>query len=121
MSPKTRTPESYVLKAVLDYLAAEHVLALRMNTLAMPTADGKRFIKAGVKGMADVLAFPQFEVNGMLRVVSVPWPTWIEVKAEGGKQSEYQKSFQAMVEREGHCYIVVHSIEELKVALKGIL
>ncbi|HEY1209161.1 MAG TPA: hypothetical protein VGE85_07320 [Terracidiphilus sp.] len=117
------TPEGQVLKAVLDYLAARHILAFRMNTLAMPTPDGKRFIKAGVPGMADVLAF-SFEQCGEpidedhrcygRSIV----PLWIECKAAKGKQSELQKSFQEQVEREGHRYIVARSIEDVEQALK---
>jgi hypothetical protein len=103
------TPEGALLKAVLQYLSARHILAFRMNTLAMPTADGKRFIKAGVPGMADVLAFPQ--VNGY------PGICWIEVKAEKGKQSPLQRSFQEQVEREGHRYILARSVDDVAAAL----
>jgi hypothetical protein len=120
------TPEGAVLKAVLQYLAARHVLAFRMSTLAMPTPDGKRFIKAGVPGMADVLAFPHKEVRfgpcadraSSIKLGETIEPFWIECKAAKGKQSELQKSFQAQVEREGHRYIIARSVEDVEAALK---
>jgi hypothetical protein len=126
------TPEGAVLKAILQYLAARHVLAFRMNTLAMPTADGRRFIKAGVPGMADVLAFPTPEkcptchdnlgcYDDFGEAVScgqlLTIPLWIEAKAVKGKQSELQKSFQAQVEAEGHRYIIARSIEDVEAVL----
>ena len=97
------TPEGQVLSAILQFLAAKHVLAFRMNTLAMPTADGKRFIKAGVKGMADVLAFPPNKPV-----------LWIEAKAPKGVQSEFQSSFQERVEAEGHSYVLARCIEDVE-------
>jgi len=101
MNP-TKTTEAQTLKAIMDWLQAKGILAYRMNVLAMPTADGKRFIKAGVPGMADILAFP-----GAFCVY------WIEVKAPKGIQSELQKSFQKQVEDHGHRYIVARSLEDV--------
>jgi hypothetical protein len=111
------TPEGAVLKAILGYLAARHILAYRMNTLAMPTADGKRFIKAGVPGMADILAFPNYIEPVARKGFQFTVPTWIEVKSATGKQSDLQKSFQAQVEAEGHKYILARSIEDVEAAL----
>lgn len=116
---RKQTPEGALLRLVMDWLAAEHILAYRMNTLAMPTADGKRFIKAGVLGMADVLAFPQLFYSDGIHPTAVraPYPVWIELKAPKGKQSDFQKSFQAQVEAEGHSYILAHRLEDVQAAL----
>jgi hypothetical protein len=38
---------------------------------------------------------------------------WVECKATKGKQSEYQKVFEADVLRNGGEYICVHSLDEL--------
>lgn len=121
---KNAISEAQILRSILDYLAARHVLAFRMNTLAMPTADGKRFIKAGVRGMADILAFPP----GVHNTLCAGWETlytspatlvyWLEVKTEKGKQSEFQKSFQAQVEAEGHTYRVVRSVQDVEDLLR---
>lgn len=103
--------EREIQRAILDYLAAKHVLAFRMNSgAAVREYKGKtRKIIFGVPGMADILAFPilPHEYGSVL---------WIECKAEKGKQSELQKSFQAQVESEGHKYIVARSIEDVMAA-----
>jgi hypothetical protein len=119
------TPEGAIVRAVLDYLAAEHILAFRQNTGAMASEykGKKRFMRFGVAGMADVLAFPLVKRRvdtcfGNV-ITDVVVPTWIEVKAEKGKQSDLQKSFQALVEGHGHRYVVIRSIEDLKEALRA--
>jgi hypothetical protein len=104
-----KTPEGYVQSAILDYLDAKHVLAFRMNTGAVKLASG--FVRFGVKGMADIIAF------GNTRMPRLPRVIWIECKAAGGRQSEEQKSFQAQVEEAGHTYIVARSIDDVAVVL----
>ena len=47
--------ESPVQRLILDWLAAEHILAFRMNTGVAKFDD--RFVRFGTKGMADILAF----------------------------------------------------------------
>jgi hypothetical protein len=104
--------ESEIQKAILDYLAARHILAFRMQTGASVSEyKGKtRMVRYGTPGMADILAFPMritWENEGVI-------PLWLEVKADNGKQSEMQKSFQAQVEDEGHVYAIVRSIEDVE-------
>lgn len=115
------TPEGAVLKAVMAYLAARRVLAFRMQSGAavqQNATGGKRFMRFGTLGMADVLAFPHVHTGEMNYTrdgeITYPYPLWLECKAGKGKQSEYQKSFQAQVEAEGHTYAVVRSIEDVK-------
>ena len=117
------TPEGAVLRQIMDYLAARHVLAFRMQVGAVSAQhEGKkRFMRFGTAGMADVLAFHKRRagwlsnpaIKGDYRT-DIITPTWIEVKAPKGKQSPLQKSFQEMVEREGHLYIVARSIDDLE-------
>jgi len=97
-----KTPEGHLLKSALEYLELKRVLAFRMNTGAFKTDT--RFVRFGVPGMADVLAFKQF--NNI--------PCWLELKAPKGVQSALQKSFQQQVEAEGHVYAIIRSIEDLK-------
>ncbi len=119
----SKGPEALTQKLILDWLAANHVLAYRMNTGAgkFSNADGKeRFMKFGVPGMADILAFPRNN-----RIV---WSNydhsketqvcWIEVKAPKGKQSDLQKSFQAQVQECGHMYILAYDLDIVKAALR---
>jgi hypothetical protein len=101
---KRQTPESAVLAEVLQCLANRQILCFRMNVGAHKV--GSRFIRYGVKGMADVLAFPKGKA-----------PLWIEAKANT-KQSADQAIFQQVVEADGHWYLVAHSYEELEAFLK---
>lgn len=106
-------------KAILDYLAAKRILAFRMNTGAMKAEyKGKmRFMRFGVPGTADVLAFPKAAWNPETRATLDYWntlPVWIEVKDLKGKQTEVQKSFEALVVMHGHRYILARSLEDVK-------
>lgn len=116
-------PEAQTQKLILDWLAAEHILAFRMNSGSVVSEyKGKsRLLSFGVPGMSDILAFPKNN-----RVVwsnydhsKETYACWIEVKAPKGKQSELQKSFQAQVQEQGHMYVLCHSLEDLKEALRG--
>jgi hypothetical protein len=113
------TLEGAILKQILDYLAARHIFAMRMNTGAVASEykGKKRFMRFGTLGMADILAFPQIKINGTLRTVCSPFPVWIEVKSPEGKQSKLQRSFQEKVENEGHKYIIARSKDDVEAAL----
>ena len=52
--------ESPVQRLILDWLAAEHIFSLRMNTGVAKFDD--RFVRFGVKGQGDILAFPKYKV-----------------------------------------------------------
>ena len=92
------TPEGQVVRACLDLLAAERILAFRMNTGAVKV--GKRFFRFGTVGMADILAFPY------------GWVLWVECKATT-KQTAEQKSFGDLVTHHCHDYIIVEDSDEL--------
>lgn len=112
--------ESAILRQILDYLAAKHVFALRMNTGAVSAEHNgkKRFMRFGVPGQADILAFPWRErhciIHGTAGVFKYILPTWLECKTETGKQSDLQKSFQAQVEAEGHLYVIARDVSDLE-------
>jgi hypothetical protein len=110
--------ESQIQKAILDYLAARHVMSFRMQVGAFSSEykGKKRFMRVGTPGMADILAFPRKLIcdNGNDKWDMTPFPLWLEVKSDTGKQSELQKSFQAQVEAEGHGYAIVRSIDDVE-------
>ena len=114
--------EAAVQRAILDYLAARHVLAFRMQSGAtMSSYKGKtRLVRYGTPGMADILAMP-IDVNSVCEALLAVRPIWIECKAEKGKQSELQKSFQQQVESHGHKYVVARSIQDVEDALPSFL
>ena len=116
---KTTASEAQISQSIMDYLAAEHVFAVRMNSGArFGETNGKKWaIHMHAPGTADILAFVQ--VNPRAGKPQF-WPTkavWLEVKDAKGKQSDLQKSFQEQVEREGHIYRLVRSIDDVKEAL----
>lgn len=104
------TPEGEILRSILDYLAAERIWAMRINTGAIVSEyqGRKRFHRYGRPGCADILA--SFN-SGFV---------WLEVKTDKGRQSPAQKEFEAEVNAEGHFYAVVRSIEDVKMALGAI-
>jgi hypothetical protein len=120
------TPEGQIKKAIMDYLAARYVFAVRMNSgMQFGEHKGKKWaVHLNAPGTADILAFP---LDNIVLFRGVPVyesiiarirPLWIEVKAPKGKQSKLQKSFQAQVEREGHRYIVARGIGDVEEVLR---
>ena len=123
--------ESEIQRAILDYLASKGILAFRQNTGAMAGEYNgkKRFMRFGVPGMADILAFVPVHTGGWRATqphkmlpgekyyfgdeITYSQPLWIEVKTETGKQSEIQRSFQAQVEAHGHRYILARCVEDV--------
>ena len=115
---KAMLSEAMIQGAILEYLAARHVFAIRMNSGTQIIKDGshRRVIRLHDPGTADILAFPRpitWEDQGLT-------PLWLEVKSETGKQSPIQKSFQHQVEEEGHVYRLVRSIEDVKSVLEEL-
>ncbi|MDP9267279.1 MAG: hypothetical protein M3P27_03010 [Acidobacteriota bacterium] len=104
-------PEAAVQRAVLDLLAAERILAYRMNSGALLGASG-RPVSFGVKGMADVLAFPKVQCSS-LTYCRFSRNLWIECKSATGRQSPEQVSFQQQVEADGHAYIIARSSDDV--------
>lgn len=98
--------ERDVVSQILDYLAAEHIFAFRLNTgmFFFGRRPQRRVFRAHSlgPGAADILAFP----------MPLP-PLWIECKVLRRKQTEKQKVFQELVEGWGHIYVVAYSIDDL--------
>jgi hypothetical protein len=105
-------PEQQIQNAIMDWLSAKRIFALRMNTGAVKIEN--RLLRFGIPGMADILAFwPVYDGRGLL-------PVWIEVKSDVGRQSELQKSFEADVLERGHCYVLARSVEGVADFLKEL-
>lgn len=109
--------ESQIVRQILDYLAAEHIFAFRLNTSAFSGEyKGKRWFTRSHSlgpGAADILAIPEIRLPvEQLRIVLRP--IWIEVKTAKGKQSSEQKSFQDHVESLGHRYILARSVDDVR-------
>jgi len=131
-----RVKEADIQRLILDWLTANKIWHMRLNTGAMAGVHkGKKwFVRFGKPGMADILAMPPdlgicyvdtvsaFE-NGVdvtkeaqardKKRRRVPMPLWIEVKAAKGLQSPAQKEFQQEVEQAGMVYVVARSLEDV--------
>ncbi len=125
---REKGPEAATQDLILDWLAAEHILAFRMNTGATVIPETattrRRFIAYGVEGMADILCFPtkcrtcriHCDINECHECRECwlrPRVLWIEVKSPTGKQSPVQISFAQQVESYGHVYLVARSLEDV--------
>ena len=111
----TGMKEKHIQRAILDWLAAERIWHIRLNTGAFSGVhNGKRrFVKFGRPGMADILAVFWKEMTQEVRIY------WIEVKGPGGVQSEQQKNFQCEVERECMSYLLAHCLEDVIDVIKN--
>lgn len=110
--PRIPTPESGVLKACLDILAAHKIWHERRNIGAV--RDGKRFVRFGRPGTADIHATP------MIRCPAprCPHPAvcttlWVECKSASGRQTGEQKEFEREAWNAGHFYLIVRKPEDL--------
>lgn len=102
---RRRTPESYVLKAITDYLTAERILWFRMNTgqVVAERNGKKRAFRFGYPGMADLICWPNSATT-----------CWIEAKCEKGKQTEQQRQFEETVWLAGHLYLLARSVDDVR-------
>jgi hypothetical protein len=109
--PAARSPsESAILRSVLQRLGSRpDVRLFRANVGAGRTFAGDA-IKWGVKGQADLNGW----IMGGRRLE-------VEVKRPGEKQTQEQKNWQAVCERFGVLYLLVHSADEAEALLEAAL
>lgn len=106
----TMTSEQQLVKAILEYLHWNHVMAWRNNSGATmatyTTKDGRRhdrFIRFGAAGSPDILAIAPPEGR-----------TWgIECKSATGRQTPEQKNFQERMEMAGAVYTLARTIDDV--------
>lgn len=96
--------EADLQKSILDWLAYQKGQYWRQNTGAMPVESNgkKRFIRFGVKGVADILG-----INDKGQFVA------IEVKKKPNKPSQEQETFIQMVNYWGGIGIVAYSLDDV--------
>ena len=76
----------------------------RANVLA--ARMGNRFVRAGVRGQADLTGI----LRGGIRLE-------IEIKSPTGRQSPDQRNFQQLIERFGGIYVLARSVQDVRRAL----
>jgi hypothetical protein len=116
--------EAETSRAIMDYLAAERIFALRLNTAAMKV-EGRFFRSHSAgKGCADILVIMGVKVSLVdplsTECYQLQRALWIEVKSPTGKQSPEQVSFQKDVEARGHLYILARSMEDVITVVTGL-
>ena len=105
-----------LVHAIVDYLNLypDKVYVWSNNTIA--TSVGKRFVRAGLKGSADIIGL------GKGSVWLPGHPRWyrdigfiaIECKCGKDKQSDEQIEFQKRVESLGGIYVLARSTDDVK-------
>jgi deoxycytidylate deaminase len=102
--------ESYIITAINHYLELlenqGRLVFFRNNSGALINQHG-RFIRFGKAGAPD---FMVYLLDG--RCVH------LEVKNEKGKQSPNQLEYQAKIEKLGHRYCIVRSVDEVEILIK---
>ncbi len=97
--------EQATVRAILQYLGARQILAWRMNVGAAVTGAefnaSPRFVRFGVKGMADIIGIMP---GGRFLA--------IEVKSRGGRPTVYQQAWLEQVARAGGLAFVARSVQE---------
>lgn len=96
------------VKAALD-----HMMRGRFE-IGMQTLRHAQLTTYGTPGAADIQGILQASRYGFTAGRFLA----IEVKGKGGKQSEEQEKWQAMIETHGGLYILAYSVEDVWAALK---
>lgn len=111
---KPKQSERMVQRDIRDYLTAKGFISVHVPNgaqLAGGASSRARQMNA-LKGDGLLPGFPDIIVLGTNARVG-----FMEVKNEGGKQNENQKAVQAWMERDGHKYAVVRSVDDAKETL----
>ena len=114
LSKKPKQSERTIQRAIRQYLAAQGFISAHVPNGASLAGNAKRRAMQmnNLKGDGLVVGFPDLIVMGTDARVG-----FMEVKAEGGKQNDNQKAVQSWMERDGHKYAVVRSVDDAKETL----
>jgi len=110
---KRATSEHSLQTMVREYLRLRAVAD--SFVFAIPNA-GKRSFGAAVRMKAEGLTAGVADICIMLEGGRT---LWLELKSSKGRQSDYQKGFQAICDRIGHTYILARSLDEAVGQLKA--
>lgn len=102
-SAKRQTPESVVLRDVIQYLTLCNLGTVIRNSVGMVMAGHRRPVRFGTPGQADVTV----ELYGEPRAVHV------ECKAEGGILSPHQEAWLEAQRRRGNVCIVAFNVQDV--------
>lgn len=107
---KPKQSERTIQRAIRQYLAKRGFISAHVPNGASLAGNAKRRAMQmnNLKGDGLVVGFPDLIVMGTDARVG-----FMEVKNEGGKQNDNQKAVQSWMERDGHKYAVVRSVDDV--------
>ena len=125
--------ESDIQRACLDYLDAKRIMYLRLNAgdSFRPGANGKLYkVRGAMKGCADLLILASSKESYLtmldkktmtceLKEKACPRPIFVEFKAEKGRQSVEQATFEYDVAQLGYEYHIIRDLDELMKVMEG--
>jgi len=98
-------PESFILRACLDYLRLHGHFVFRVNNGAFETKRGGFVRCTDISGVADIIGVTKY---GLALAV--------ECKSDKGKQTAMQKAFETNWTNCGGLYVLARSIGDLQEA-----
>jgi hypothetical protein len=109
-------PETVIQRAILANLRARGLIAVHVPNGATLSGNARqRAIQMNaLKADGFCVGFPDLIIYGQDGKVG-----HIEVKIEGGRQTDTQKTVQAWMDERGHLYAVCRSIEDVAETLEG--
>jgi hypothetical protein len=99
--------ENAIQAQVMQVLKQLGICCIRINAGKVKVRGG--WMQLAPEGTADLAVFPDARM-----------PVWIEMKQPKKGPSKEQKEFQSQVERLGHRYYVVRSVDDLQGILKEL-
>ena len=112
---KRNHPESELQQACIEYFDAQYP-KYRLNLLAIANGGSRSKTEAAIMHGEGVRA----GASDLLLAIR-GHTVFIEMKAGKGKQSPAQILFQEAIEKEGHKYVVIWSVDEFVELMNGYL
>lgn len=108
---RPRIPESAIQAHVLQYLRLRGIKAYRINAGMIPTGEkrSRRMIRLAPKGFSDIMGVLG-EAFGRHKGRAI----FVEVKAKGGKLTQFQEMFLDEMRQQGAVCIVARSIDDVE-------
>lgn len=107
--------ESLIKAEVLKFLGLEKSIMIWNNpTGVAKTMDGKRVIKFGLEGSADIMGVQAVTITPDMIGQTIGRLVAIETKTKTGKQRKQQSNFQKAIEARGALYILARDIADVK-------
>lgn len=107
-----KIPERAIQGQILQYLHYRGIKAYRINAGMIPTGEkrSRRMIRLAPKGSADIWGVLPADRDGNNAGRAI----FVEVKAKGGKLTQFQELFLQEMKEQGAVCIVARSIDDVE-------